>query len=112
MNWKPIEEPEVKWIAVDFDKTLAEGGTFPDFIPGPPLPGAVEAMKRLDERGFKITIFTSRHWADYHNIEKWCEVYGIPVRRILCGKPLYKYLIDDRNIAFDGDWETTISKVK
>jgi len=110
MDWKPITEPEIKWLGIDFDGTLCNSSGFPDYIPGEPLPGAVEAMKEFDAMGYKITIFTARHWADHHNIEKWCEKYEIPVRRIICGKPLLLRMVDDRNIEFGGDWSLVREK--
>ena len=111
MNWKPIPNEEVKWLGVDFDKTIANTGGHPDYIPREPLPGAVEALKALDKKGYKIVIYTARHWADYINIEAYCKEYGIPVRRIICGKPLFKWIIDDKNIEFDGDWGKVTKKL-
>lgn len=103
-NWSPIKNEEIKWLGIDFDETIASNSGFPDYTPGNPLEGAVDAIKRLDEMGYKITIFTARPWVDYSNIEKYCEHYGIPVRRIICGKPLFKCMIDDKNVEFKGDW--------
>lgn len=110
-NWTPLTNEEIKWIGVDFDDTLASNSSFPDYIPQEPLQGAVEAMQKLDKRGYKITIFTARPWVDYANIEKWCEFYGVPARRIICGKPLFKCIIDDKNIEFKGDWEKSLEEV-
>ena len=52
--------------------------------------------------GYKIVIFTSRPWDDYSNIENWLNDNHIPFRSIVCGKPIVKYYIDDRNIEFKG----------
>lgn len=109
MSWEPLEA--TKWIGVDFDGTLATNSGFPDYVPSVPLAGAVEAMTRIEQQGFKIIIFTARAWADYHNIEAWCKKYGIPVRRIICGKPLFLHMIDDRNIEFSGDWKSVLAKL-
>lgn len=106
-----LPDNQLKWIGVDFDKTLAHS-SYPDFEIGDPLDGAVEAMHELHNRGFKITVFTARAWVDYQKIEDWCTLHGLPVRRIICGKPLFKYLIDDRNIEFAGDWNAVLKKVK
>lgn len=110
-NWTPIKNEEIKWIGIDWDDTVASNSGFPDFIPGEPLPGAVKALNKLNEMGYKITIFTARPWVDYQNIENYCEHYGIPVRRIICGKPLFKCIIDDKNVAFKGDWDKALVDV-
>lgn len=106
--WQPLKNDEVKWIGVDFDDTIASNSSFPLYVPSEPLPGAVEALKKLNNMGYKITIFTARHWADYQNVENYCLHYGIPFRRIICGKPLFKCVIDDKNVAFKGDWEKAV----
>lgn len=109
-HWTPLTEEDIVWQGVDFDKTIASNSGHPLYLPGEPLPGAVEALQELDRRGFKITIFTARAWTDYKNIEQYCEHYNIPVRRIICGKPLLKSMIDDKNIEFDGDWDKALNK--
>lgn len=108
---KPLEDSELRWIGVDFDKTLAHSSGFPDFEIKEPLEGAIEAMEELHRRGWKITIFTARPWSDYQKVEDWCIEHKLPTRRIICGKPLFKYLIDDRNIEFNGDWTSVLNKV-
>lgn len=110
-NWTPLENIEIKWIGVDWDDTIASNSGFPDFIPGEPLPGALEALKAIDDMGYKITIYTARPWSDYQNIERYCEHYGIKARRIICGKPLFKWIIDDKNIEFKGNWQEALHKV-
>ena len=110
-KWKPLVNEEIKWIGIDFDKTIADNSGFPNFIPGEPLSGAVESIQKLNNDGYKITIFTARPWADYSNIESYCKHHNIPARRIICGKPLFKCMIDDINIEFDGDWNKVLEKV-
>ena len=110
-NWTPITNDEIKWIGVDFDETIASNSGHPNYTPGEPLEGAVQSLLKLDQNGYKITIFTARPWVDYFNIEKWCEFYGIPVRRIICGKPLFKCMIDDKAIGFRGDWNSVLEEV-
>jgi hypothetical protein len=92
------------------DGTLAYT-TPPLFDLGEPIPGAVEAMKKLDSDGWKLVIYTARHWSDYINIEDWLTKHGIPFREIICGKPLFRYMIDDKNIEFKGDWGQVLSKI-
>lgn len=112
MNWEPLDHDSLKWLLVDFDFTICKNSGYPDFIPTEPIEGAKEALKKLDAEGWKITIFTSRHWSDYHNIENWLIDQDIPFRRIICGKPLGRWMIDDRNLEFDGNWKRTLRRLK
>ena len=107
-NWQPITDEEVKWWGVDFDWTICKNTGHPLYIPTEPLEGAVEALKLIDSLGYKITVFTARHWADYQNIESWCNHFGIPVRRIICGKPLLRTMYDDKNFGTKIDWQSVI----
>ena len=106
-----IKERELKWIGIDLDKTLTHT-KYPEFKLTKPIKGAKEALKKLNKDGWKITISTSRAWADYENIERWLLKWDIPFRRIVCGKLLCKFFIDDRNIEFNGDWKETIEKLR
>lgn len=111
IKWSPLENEDIKWVGIDWDDCLFHNTGFPDFTPTHPYEGAVEAMKYLDYLGYKITIFTARPWSDYQNIENFCEYYNIPVRRIICGKPLLKWMIDDKAIGFRGDWKKTLKEI-
>jgi hypothetical protein len=109
-NWTPLTNEDIKWIGVDFDETIASNSGYPNYTPGLPLEGAVDAIKELSIK-HKITIFTARPWSDYQNIEKYCEFYGIPTRRIICGKPLFKFMIDDKAIGFRNNWKEVVKEI-
>lgn len=112
MKYLPtIKDDELLWVGVDLDKTLAEG-IWPKEGIGKPIKGAREFLNKLVEKGFKITIFTSRPWSHHKCIEDWCSDNGMPVRRIICGKPLFRCTIDDRNIEFDGNFKKVLRKIK
>lgn len=110
-TWHPLMGEEIKWLLVDFDETIANNNGFPNYLPQEPLVGAVTTLKKIEKMGYKITIFTARPWVDYKNIEKYCKHYGINARRIICGKPLGKCLIDDRAIGFK-NWKQTLKEFK
>lgn len=99
-SWVDTEPPaELQWLAVDLDGTLAEGIWTPDNPTskiGLPIWKNVDKVLEAADVGYKITIHTARGWTDYHNIERWCAHFGIPQRRIVCGKILAKLYIDDR----------------
>ncbi len=103
-EWQPIKDEDVKWWGVDFDGTLAHNTGIPEFKVLGPVDGAVKTLQLIDSIGYKITVFTARPWADYNNIEAWCDYYQVPVRRIICGKPLLHTLYDDRNWGTRINW--------
>jgi hypothetical protein len=107
-----IVSENLKWLGIDFDETLANNTGYPDFTLGEPIEGAKEAMEELTAKGFKISIYTARAWSEYNIIEEWLERHNITYKRIICGKPLFRYVIDDRNIEFKGNWREVIDKVK
>ncbi len=111
MNWTPIKHENIRWLGIDFDNTITNNNGHPNYTPTTPIDGAVETLNKLAGDGYKIIIYTARPWSDYHNIEKYCENHGIPMRRIICGKPLFNLVVDDKNIEFDGDWKAVEYKV-
>jgi hypothetical protein len=104
----PVAE---KVAAVDFDGTIKpwSGGLFgfPE-----PLPGAVEAVKRLKDAGFKVVIFTSRLSTVWHEAEGWdshdatlkqveyireyCEKFGIDADAVTAEKIPAEVYLDDK----------------
>lgn len=108
---KLITNDDLKWILVDLDNTIANNSGLPDFKLLGPLGGAKQALDELAKK-FKITIYTARAWSEYNIIEGWLDQHEIPHRRIICGKPLGRFIIDDKNIEFNGNWEETIKKIK
>ena len=105
-----IQTQDLRWIGIDLDQTIAATEP-PKFELGEPLPGAVEYINKMWEDGYKPIIYTARGWDEYNVIEWWLDNHNIPYRRIICGKPLFKWIIDDKNIEFKGDWETAYSKI-
>ena len=110
-QWRPLERNEAKWIGVDFDDCLAKNTGFPYFTPQEPMEGAIEAIKSLVDRGYKIQIYTARPSSEYHNVEGWCKYYGIPIKGIICGKLLVRVLIDDKAMHFTS-WEQALKDVE
>jgi len=119
-----------RYIAVDLDRTILEfdweefqKGGFYYF--GEPKPGAVEGLKELRRRGFRVIIYSCRFSpAAYEGCKETLEgalervkrvfkKYGIIYDSIWLGrgKPLADYYIDDRAIQFT-TWEEVLLKVK
>ena len=93
-------------ICIDFDGTIIEEVKFPEV--GKLKPGALEAIKALKAKGYRILIFSARNNPDIWNQEarfnqmvELLEQYQIPYDEIiLTPKPRYLFLIDDRAIRF------------
>lgn len=94
----------MKTIAVDFDSTLHQydrgwqGGA----LYGAPIPGAVEALTRLHNEGFRLVVFTCR--ADNPNqtwaVQDWLTQHGFPEMAVTNVKPQAIAYIDDRGLRF------------
>jgi len=107
-----VEDEDLKWIGVDFDNVIAKNSGSPDYKLSEPLNGAKKYLEKIEEDGFKIIIYTARGWTMYDTIEDFLNKHQIPFRRIICGKPLFRWVIDDRNISFDGDWKKAYNKIR
>jgi phosphoglycolate phosphatase-like HAD superfamily hydrolase len=105
-------EAQLRWLGIDLDKTVAQNSSYPDFELLDPVDGAKDALTKLEADGWKIIIHTSRHWQDYELIESWLLKHQIPFRRIVCGKLFAKYYVDDRGIAYTGDWNEVLKQIK
>lgn len=106
--WRTNEE--LKWLGIDLDGVISDTKA-PEYKLGDLIPGAKEAMDKLESDGWKLIIYTARPWADYEEIESWLNEKQIPFRRIVCGKLLVKFLIDDRCIGFK-NWDDTLNQIQ
>jgi len=114
-------------LCVDFDLTLVAWGPL-DVIPEP-LPGAVKAVRHLMACGYEVVILTSRMsatwWIDHcavtgedpiefggkqeRIVQRSLERMGLGGLRVTAEKVPALAYIDDRAIAFHGDWQETLS---
>lgn len=106
-----LTSKELKWVGIDFDDTICRNSGFPDFIPTNMIDGFREALDKIVGMGLKPVIFTARTWAEYNIVEDWLKENNLTVSKIICGKPLFRCMIDDKNIEFDGDWTKVIDKL-
>ncbi len=100
-------------IAVDFNRTLAQGGGPDDF--GEPTPGAKEAMQRLRDEG--LTVCINSVVGDVDKLKDWLDEHEIPYDHInespaqpedSSHKLNAAGYIDDRAVPFRGDWDETL----
>lgn len=107
---KTLTKKHLKWIAVDFDNTVATQ-VWPQEGIGQPLPYVKEAFDRLSAKGYKIIIYTSRHWGDITALENWFEDHQIKIDRIECGKMLVRFYIGDEAFRFK-NWKEDIENIE
>jgi len=91
-----------KVLAIDIDGTICtEERTFERPL-ATPLPGAIEALKKLKRNGNTLILWTGRGWEQYRVTKDWLEKYDCPYDQILMGKPVVDMFIDDRALQFRG----------
>ena len=62
-------------IAVDFDGTIIEAGHFPNL--GPTLPHAFEVLKKLQEKGHQLILWTCRGKKSLDTAVEFCKENGL-----------------------------------
>lgn len=102
-------------VAVDFDGTLVQEDENGEFHV---MPGAAEALARLQAGGHQIVIHTCRTGLAAENgmldrevalIEEVLARFRIPYDFIFTGEKLVaEVYIDDRAVAFRGDWSESV----
>lgn len=101
-------------IVFDLDGVLADytgGYSAHEDFPGEPIPGVIAILQRLKDKGEIIGIFSTRkreliwEWLEYHGLEDLVDwVNENPFQpEDGSAKPIYKVLIDDRCLRFNGD---------
>jgi len=100
------EVGDVPQVVFDLDKTLAEGVWPQRLIIGAPIPEAIAMLKHYSEMGVGIVIYTSRPKTDEPHIWAWVLKHKLPVDKVVCGKPIASYYIDDKAITWrTEDWK-------
>lgn len=90
-------------IAIDFDRTIHDiDNPVKGFRMGPPVKGALSALKTLKDKGYLIIVLCL--WADNERniktIHDWMVYYHMPFDEITNIKPDAVAYIDDRGIRF------------
>ena len=121
--YPPGFEHEKKNLAIDFDGVIhnADKGWFDGTCYGEPLPGAIDAIKRLSE-DYTIIIFTAKARTDRPLVNgktgvmlvlEWLEKYEIAqyVSSITAEKPRADLYIDDNGYRFE-NWVDTLKFIE
>lgn len=97
----------MRWVGMDLDGTLAKSVWTPENDNadiGDPIPTGVRKAATLVRAGLQVVIWTSRPWGHHPMIKAWSKEHlPFEVKQIVCGKPLFKAYIDDRNIDISED---------
>ena len=121
--YPPGLEHEKQNLAIDFDGVIhnADKGWGNGTCYGEPLPGAIDAIKRLSEN-YNIVIFTAKAKSDRPLVNgktgaklvyEWLQKYQIEqyVFSITSDKPRAELYIDDNGYRFE-NWNDTLKFVK
>jgi hypothetical protein len=102
-----------KIIAIDFDGVLHRyTSPFGDGVPrDKPVPGALEMVTALRERGYQCVVFTAR--TDIGAVSQWLLANGFPALRVTTDKAKTgaSLFVDDRAIRFDGRAKSVLDHV-
>lgn len=115
-----------KVCCVDFDNTITKSDLpfFLDVLEKNPQPGVAEALQEIKNMGYEIHIFSCRTCNDVSEtpaekmkqivkMTAFLEKHNIPYNQILNeNKPIAYAYIDDRGVAFRGDWVKALKDFK
>lgn len=104
-------------ICIDFDGTIYDWGN--DKL----IDGAKEGLKKLNENGIEINIFSCRTSHEFRSypidrkqeiifMESFLNENDVPFDRILdVDKPVADLYLDDRAIKIDNNWEEVVTHI-
>lgn len=103
-------------VCLDFDGVLhsyRSGWRGSEMIPDPPIHGTREAVARLREQ-YRVVIYSARCRTPEGRraVELWLSKHEIQVDEVCEYKPPALVYVDDRAIAFRGNWEQTIDDIR
>jgi hypothetical protein len=103
----------LNFVGIDFDNCIAKK-IWPEEGIGEPMPGVHDGLEELKSLGYQLFIFTARPYADIKPIRNWLKDHDLIgfIDGIICGKPLFKLMIDDSAFRFSGDWSRDMEEVK
>ena len=122
---KEVRDKLACTVAVDFDGVIHNWAGAYEPPNDPPIPGAIEALKKLVDDGRRVIIFTARcscldqdsrtisnqtieikHWLSRNGAEKGTHYHDV----VGC-KPVAAVYVDDRAIRFS-DWDSALGQIK
>lgn len=106
------------YVAVDIDGTIASTlkmGTYPDdYMKKTPIKGSQDMLRKIKRLGYRVMLFTARLEEDRSVTEAWLIANGFSglYDLLVMDKPVYRALIDDRNVEFTGNPEKAFNTLK
>ena len=85
-------------IVIDLDGTICREMRQFSRPLAEPIPGAVETVNELYDRGDTIIIYSARTWAEYEVTVDWLRRHGVKYHQLMLGKPEGDLWIDDRSV--------------
>lgn len=101
-----------KRVLVDFDGVLMQRGKGRNAMP---IEGAIGAMKGLKQLGYEIVVFTTRALdghAEIQHVADWLAKNDIGYDSITDKKLPAEFYIDDKAVAFKGNWRETLAQIQ
>ncbi len=86
-------------VALDFDAVIHRYKGWNHGKLDDPIDGAKEFIEKLQLRGFRVVIHSTR---DEAAIAAWLKQHGFPELEICSEKPPFIVLLDDRVVQFNG----------
>ena len=88
-------------VAFDFDGTVVEH-QFPKI--GPPLPGAIETLRALQDAGHTLILWTCRKGLELQAALEWLDAQGVYPECVNCNTP-------EMEVEFGGDTRKVFANV-
>jgi uncharacterized HAD superfamily protein len=99
-------------IIIDLDGTIcSEEKTFSRSL-AKPKKDAVETINAWYDEGHTIIIYTARTWMEFEMTTDWLNKNKVKYHQLFMGKPVGDVWIDDRALAFDGNWKGVYQSLK
>jgi hypothetical protein len=102
---------ESRTLCVDLDQTLCASEP-PAYESALPIDGAREALQRLRAAGWLVVIHTARHFNHWRTTVDWLARHGFGYDQIVFGKPPARFYIDDRAVAYQGNWREVCERLE
>jgi hypothetical protein len=102
LSYPQPDESKYGTVVFDLDGILAEKVWPQRYTIGAPLSEGVRMLRYYADKGYSITIWTSRPWEDEDSIWQWVRQNSLPVDRVVCEKPVAALYIDDK--AYKPEW--------
>lgn len=108
-------EPSRKTVCLDFDGVIhsyKSGWHGEAIIPDPPIHKVDVAIRQL-RKNFRVVVYSARcrNEEGVDAIRNWLAKHNIEVDDVCHHKPPAFVYVDDRAVAFTGDWDETIAAI-